>query len=98
MGILGQKGPSQTIILDPLNTWHGPHHKIYLFDISLGSYGSIGTIPTRNYNHLGDIGGKQSAIEPPSDMGMGFLTKNEATLSRDRYGPTQHALCPPMPD
>ena len=29
------------------------------------------TIPTRNYSHLGDIGGQErSAVEPPSDMGI----------------------------
>ena len=28
------------------------------------------TIPTRNYSHLGDIGGQERATEPPSDMGI----------------------------
>ena len=62
-----------------------------------GSHGSIWTIRTWNYSHLGDIGGKQSTTEPPSNMGIPDQ-KWKMTLARDRYGPTEHGLYPSLPD
>ena len=58
------------ICLDPLSTWHGPHHQILVLDIFLWSHCSKRTVPTGNYSHLSDIGGQEHAAQPTSEMGI----------------------------